>query len=229
MSIALLVITDGRDDYLAQCISSLDALEGPISERWMYDDTGNAAYRARLAAVWPEFRHINGGPRQGFGGAIRAAWSHLAAHSTADWLFHIEQDFTFHRPVDLAAMAEVLTERPHLVQMALRRQSWNTAERAAGGVVEQHPEAYTACHDDHGHQWLEHRQFFTTNPCLYRTELLQVGWPDREQSEGHFTNRLLSSGLGTVPGDQVRFGYWGARSDSPWVEHVGHQRIGVGY
>lgn len=229
MSIALLVITDGRDDYLAQCIGSLGALHGPISERWMYDDTGSAAYRARLAAVWSEFRHIHGGPRQGFGGAIRAAWSHLAAHSTADWVFHVEQDFAFHRPVDLAAMTEVLTAQPRLAQMALRRQAWNADERAAGGIVEQHPTSYTDCRDAAGREWLEHRRFFTTNPCLYRRSLLSVGWPDGAQSEGRFGLGLLRDGTPEVPGGQVRFGYWGARDSGTWVEHIGHHRAGNGY
>lgn len=230
MSVALLVVTDGRDGYLAQCIASLAALQGPVVERWMYDDTGDDAYRAELGRRYPQFQHINAGPRQGFGGAIGAAWNQLANDSAADWVFHLEGDFTFNRPVDLDAMAAILTSRPYLAQMALRRQPWNAQEAAAGGIVEQHPHDYLDRHDVRlNASWLEHRRFFTTNPCLYRRSLLDVGWPDRDQSEGHFGHHLLTHGTPEAPGPVVRFGYWGARSDPPWVTHIGHQRSGIGY
>lgn len=230
MTIALLVITDGRGDYLADCIASLDALHGPVTERWMYDDTGDDTYRAKLAATYPQFRHINGGPRQGFAGAIRSAWAQLAEHSAADWVFHLEQDFVLNRPVDLACMVEVLAARPYVAQMALRRQPWNAAERAAGGVVEQHPRDYIdRCDLLTGAEWLEHRLFFTTNPCLYRRSLMSVGWPGGPQSEGHFLRRILTEGTPEAAGVLLRFGYWGSRNDGPWVTHIGHQRAGIGY
>lgn len=228
--IALLVITDGRDDYLTRCVTSAnEQLQGAISERWMFDDTGDRPYRAQLARRFPRFEHINGGPRQGFGGAIVAAWRQLAERSRAEFVFHLEQDFTFNRPVDLAAVADVLDQRPYLAQMALRRQPWNATEAAAGGIVEQHPDAY---HDmsDGSRCWLEHRRFFTTNPSLYRRALCDVGWPAGVQTEGRFGLGLLRAGLPWgVPGDEVRFGFWGARADPPWVEHIGRQRVGNGY
>lgn len=221
--IALLVVTDGRDDYLRRCVTSTnERLHGPIGERWMFDDTGNPSYRTRLAARFPRFRHIHGGPRQGFGGAIAAAWQHLAQHSHADWVFHLEQDFVFRRRIDLDAMAAVLQARPYLRQMALRRQAWNAAEQAAGGVVERHPDAYRECRDDAGRAWLEHRLFWTTNPSLYRRSTCSLGWPVVSRSEGVFTRRMLAD-------PAARFGYWGARDSGVWVEHVGHQRSGTGY
>lgn len=227
--IALLVVTDGREDYLTQCLASVKHLTGPIGERWMFDDTGDNTYRARLAESYPEFRHINAGPRQGYGGAIRAAWAQLRAHSNADWVFHLEQDFIIDRTVDLSAMVDVLTSRPHLAQMALRRQAWNSAERAAGGVIEQHPGDYTDMYDAFGRSWLEHRRFFTTNPCLYRRTLCDMDWPEGAESEGRFTHQILTAGTPEVAGLLVRFGYWGERGDDPWVSHIGHNRTGVGY
>lgn len=230
MSIALLMITDGRDDYLARCVASANAnLRGAIAERWMFDDTGDDKYRAVLADRFPQFRHINGGPRRGFGGAIRSAWAYLARHSDADFVFHLEADFVFRHLVDLNAMVAVLTERPHLAQMALRRQPWNADETAAGGVVDRNPRAYVERCDEAGRMWLEHRLFLTTNPSLYRRSLLNTGWPDCPQSEGVFTHRLLTHGLPGVHADRVAFGYWGARDSGVWVEHIGHQRVGVGY
>lgn len=227
--IAVLVITDGRDDYLLRTVRSAMAnLAGPITEWWMFDDTGDYVYRDSLVRRWPTFNHIEAGARQGFGGAIRAAWAHLVERSTADFVFHLEADFVFNRRVDLAELAGVLAVRPHLAQMALVRQAWNATEIAAGGLIQCAPHAYTANRVG-PHRWLEHTLFWTTNPSLYRASMLTGGWPDGHQSEGMFTRRLLELGTPEVPGPRVRFGYWGSINDGPWVEHIGIERTGHGY
>lgn len=228
MSIALLIITDGRDDYLSQCVASLGNLGGPISEWWMYDDTGDPAYRGELARRYPKFRHIDAGPRQGCAGAIRAAWARLAADSGARFVFHLEQDFVLSRRVDLADLAALLDTHPELAQVALRRQPCNPLEEAAGGVVEQHPDWYTDRKDEAGHRWLEHSAYWTCNPCLYRTDLLlRYSWPEHRPgrySEDTFTETLRRDGTPQLSGDRVRFAYWGARDSGIWVRHIGHQR-----
>lgn len=230
MSVAIMVITDGRDDYLAHAVASANThLTGPISERWMFDDTGDRGYRRRLIERYPSFTHLNAGPRQGFGGAIAAAWAELGRHSQTRFVFHLEQDFIFNRSVDLAELMGVMDERPYLAQMALRRQSWNAEEHAAGGVVQRHPAAYKERCDEEQRCWLEHRLFFTTNPSLYRTSLCRRGWPAGDHSEGAFTLQLLDAGLPDIYPDQVRFGYWGARDSGEWVEHIGQVRTGHGY
>jgi hypothetical protein len=222
VTIALLVITDGRVDYLERAVESArECLNGPVTERIMFDDTGDASHRAWLAARFPEFTHIHAGARQGFGGAISGSWAHLA-ESTCDYVFHLEQDFVFNRPVDLSAMMYVLDTQPHLVQLALRRQPWNPDEAAAGGIVEQHPADYVDCTDG-VHWWLEHTRFFTTNPSLYRRSLIGRGWPAGAQSEGRFGLDLLR----VQP--TARFGFWGTRASGEWVTHIGHERVGVGY
>lgn len=223
MSVALLVITDGREDYLDRTIQSAQAnLVGPITERWLYDDTGDDTYRDLLRTRYPQFHHINAGPRQGFGGAIRAAWAQIAWHSQARYVFHLEQDFTFNRPVPLRDMALVLEGNPHLAQLALRRQPWNDTEKAAGGLLEVQPDEFTG-RSDGPHEWLEHRLWFTTNPSLYRVDLTRKHpWPKGHRSEGMFTADLLRS-------PKVRFGYWGARDSGEAVEHIGYERAGQGY
>lgn len=222
MTVALLVMADGREDYLAQTLASAsENLHGPVTERWYYSEQAG-----HLCP--PDFVHIGAGPRRGFAGAITDAWRILTEQSTADWVFHLEQDFTFNRSVHLDQLVEVMQPRPYLVQMALRRQPWNDAERAAGGIVEQHPEAYADCRAG-GHAWLEQRLFFTTNPSLYRRTLCSTGFHEPPHAEGMFTHRLLREGSPEAPGDQVRFGYWGARHWRPLVEHIGHVRAGHGY
>ncbi len=228
MSIAVLIMTDGRDDYLRRCMASLHNLRGPITETWMHDDTGDLIQRAELSIRYPDFMQLGDGPRRGFGGAMAYAWSQLAARSGCRWVFHIEQDFTFERPVDLVAMAAALDDDPTLVQMALRRQPWSPPEHAAGGVVEMHQEAYEDRSHD-GHPYLRHRLFFTTNPSLFHRSLCTKRWPEGANSEGRFTHQLLRDGHLNIDGDRLGFGYWGSRADAPLVEHIGTTRIGTGY
>lgn len=223
--ICLAIITDGRDTVHETILSALANLNGPITTKLIYDDSGDRLHALDLRDRYEPlgFRvidHPQG--RQGFGGAIRYVWDHITRNCTEPYVFHLEDDFTFNRPVDLAALATVLLEHPNLVQLALRRQPWNAEERAAGGIVEQHPDDYQACSDRAGREWLEHRRFFTTNPSLYRRSLCERGWPDAQFSEGVFTHQLLADSA-------ARFGFWGPRGSGEWVAHIGAERVGVGY
>ncbi len=223
----LLVITDGRQDLIDQTIASAEEnLRGATWNRWIYDDSGDPANRAWLVDRFPDFRvfwHPAG--RQGFGGAIRYAWEWLRAHGSGTYIFHLEDDFTFRRPVPVDVMAKVLDRNPKLAQLALRRQPWNDEERDAGGIVEAHPQDFgerTEWIDFAAVDWLAHRRFFTTNPCLYRFDLIVAHeWPEGEHSEGRFGISLLGAGM--------IFGYFGKRSSGEWVEHHGHVRVGTGY
>lgn len=228
MSVTLLVITDGRHRCIEQSIpSALEHLHGPIVHRLIYDDTGDNDHRRWLAARFGPLgflvlHHPDG--RQGFGGAIRTCWrlvGRAAAFADSGFVFHLEDDFTFNRDVDLDAMIDVLDGHPDLVQLALRRQPVNDAERAAGGVVEQWPDEYVDVSLD-GLDWLQHRLFFTTNPSLYRRSLCERGWPEGEGSEAEFTRQVIGD-------PAARFAFWGERTDEPWVTHIGRERAGHGY
>ena len=228
MRFAILVMTDGRGEILQQCLDrNLFYAVGEI-EYWLHDDTGDDVYRRTLATRYPLFTQIGAGPRRGFGGAIRWAWSQLAQRSTADYVWHQEDDFLADSTINLTEMAEVLESCPYLAQMALKRQPWGPAEGAAGGFMAMHPEAYTDMFEG-GLDWLEHRLFWTTNPSLYRRSLCSLGWPIGARSETTFGARLMLDGTPEVPGDQIRFGYWGRRDDPPAVQHIGMQRVGRGY
>lgn len=232
ITIAMIIIGDGRDEYLQRCVASLNHIHGPITERWMYDDTGNDAYRKTLGQRYPRWAHINGGPRQGCAGAFQQVWDQVGNLTSAKYVFLIEQDFEFHRVIDLNEMAALLEQRPHLVEVALRRQPWNEQEKAAGGIVEWHPDWYADKRDEHGREWLEQRMFFTTNCPLFRTTLFNSPWPPHQPgrySEGTFHHQLMANGTAEVPGDQVTYAYWGSRASGTWVQHIGEHRIGTGY
>lgn len=223
--IAVIVFTDGRTNLLRRTIESFEAnVTGEIVERWIYDDSGNRKQRELIAKMFPQWTLINHptGERQGFAGAVRTGWDALRNYSIADWVFHLEDDFTFNRPVDLDDLQNVMVKRPILAQIALLRQAWNPDEVAAGGLLEMNPDAYIPHLDRDGREWLEHDMFFTTNPSLYRKSLIEMfDWPAGPESEGRFGLKLREAGY--------RYAYWGARDDGPLVHHIGEHRSGGGY
>ena len=219
--IALLVMTDGRKDCIVKAIKSAqENLMGPVLEFWIHDDSGDPDYHEWLRERYQGFIVVGGGERRGFGGAIENAWKNLRARSRVEFVFHLEDDFTFNRPVPLLQMMETLEDHPTISQMALRRQPWNDTERRAGGVVECHPDSYLEIVEGR-EKWLAHSLFFTTNPCLYRRRLMHREWPTGPSSEVRFTVRLR--------GDGQDFGYWGARDSGEWVTQIGDERVGTGY
>lgn len=223
MSIVALMMTDGRTGYLHRAVESMHHLHGDISRRILHDDTGDYDHRRDLARRYPDWQVIGTPGRAGFGGAYRHAYDWLAHYTTQPYVWSTEDDFEYIRDVDLDAMAAVLDTHPRLTQLALRRQPWNGAELAAGGVVEQHPRDYADCHDLHGRHWLEHRRFHTTNPSLIRRSLLlRHRWPTVPNSEGVFSATVFAD-------RKARSGYWGARDSGEWVRHIGAIRTGHGY
>lgn len=220
--VCVVVFTDGRDRLLERTLASFEEqVDGPISRIVIHDDSGDHRHASQLRGRYPH-EVIGGGRRRGFGGAIGLVWAYLARSAAERFVFHMEDDFTFNAPLDLAEMAAVLDAEPDVAQMALRRQPWNDQERAAGGVVETRPNTYTDRHTD-GWPWLSHRNFFTTNPSLYRTSLCLRGWPDGGGSEGRFSIGLFADH------PEVVCGFWGDRDSAPWVHHIGATRVGVGY
>lgn len=219
-AVCLLVMTDGRRDAIEPTITSIDRhLHGNITRRIIHDDSGDVEYAAWLRLTFPDWDIVSSGKRSGFGGAMIRA-THLELSSGEPWAFHVEDDFIFQRDVHICDMQMAMTKHPHLVQMALRRQAWFPAEVAAGGVVEQNPSAY----EDHfglGSEWLEHSEFYTTNPSLLcRGFLAGHPWPKGNHSEAAFARSALRDGS--------KSGYWGSRHDDPWVHHIG-VRQGTGY
>lgn len=241
MKMILLFMTDGRKEYFSECfVSAMQSFPGAVMKDSLIlvnDDSADLEYSVFLnglleSVCWDfGYEYLLTSPvlkKSGFGGAVNNAWSYikgLADPEKYDFVFHLEEDFVFNRPVPLEGMRQVLDARPHVQQVALRRQPWNDIEKAAGGIVESNPDDYTDMFlsDDSGLEWLEHRRFFTTNPCLYRTSLCDRGWPDVEFSEGIFSHLLFDE-------DPLNCSaFFGSRSSGEWVTHIGHNRTGHGY
>ena len=222
--ITLIIMTDGRGEYLSESINSLDNLRGDFTQLVIHDDSGDQAFTDWLRRTYggDQFTICSTPGRSGFAGAYTSAWSWLRKNCENDWIFFTEDDFVYTRPVELDKMITVMENNPKLVQLALRRQPWNDVEAWFGGIVESRANTYTDKTDGTNH-WLEHRNFFTTNPSLIRTQLIHDrDWIDEPESEGKFGWRLYSET------DSVA-GFWGSRESGEWCFHIGKNRIGTGY
>lgn len=231
---ACVVMTDGRRDHIEAVIDSIDLqLAGRLVDRIIHDDSGDPRHWDWLldhfGGTWKVAHTAH---RRGFGGAYAHAHEHVRRHVTERFVFMTEDDFVIERPVDIPAIMWVLDKCPDIMQMALRRQPWNGAEIAAGGVVETRPECFTnaGLYDDDDPanvvelHWLEHRQFFTTNPSLVRLAMFheEQPWPNVVGSEQAYSALLLDDHPERV------CGYWEARTEPPLVTHVGVERHPAG-
>lgn len=160
----------------------------------------------------------------GFCGAWAAGWRALRGRPGFDYVFGLEEDFTFLRPFRGDVMALILRFNPRIAQVALKRGPHGEAEEAVGGFMEMWPAAYTRnifeIRGDCEHEWMSQRLFWTSNPHLCRADLILDDWPPPPRCEQAFTNRMLARNM--------EFAYLGGLTDPPLVEHVG-TRTGTGY
>lgn len=202
MKVALIVITDGRWDYLLDTLESAKkALNFDFSQKLLIDDSGLCGVELDIEG----FTVVRHQQRLGLAGAIQSAWDHL--DPTTDFVFHLEDDFIFTEPVDVGHMIALLKANPDLAQMALMRQAWSPEEIAAGGIYNMNPHAYEIQKD-----FYSHTRLFTFNPCVYPYSITAYG----AGLEAEVTERLLDAGY--------QFAYYGQPDDMARTIHIGVRR-----
>jgi len=202
MKVALMVITDGRWDYLQRTLeSAAECLDYPFSQRILVDDSGE-----ELGFCPDGFEFVKNTPRRGLAGAIQSGWDALDAD--IDYVFHLEDDFIFPDVVDVELMIELLEYENDLAQIALLRQPWSPEEKQAGGIYSIGPERFKQKYG-----FVQQQHLFTFNPCLYP---IGVARDYRAGLEAELTADLLKDGWS--------FGYLGELGDEPRTIHIGIRR-----
>lgn len=250
----MLVITDGRDDYLKQTLKSA-AAELPwrhIVGLFVVDDkpgrTKDPKPISELDDVMGDRFFAIARPRikkRGFGGAINAGWDLIRQHADrldVTHVFHLEDDFTFNEPVDLLSMSFVLADNKAIQQVALQRQPIAANEVAAGGVIASWANGYVECQmsvpmttfvDDDG---ADIAAFEIDGPLATWCEhdlffttnpsLYRLELTTEEWPAGAGSEAAFTARLKAMG---LRFAYWGAKTDRPKVHHIGDHRAGTGY
>jgi hypothetical protein len=216
----LALLTHGDSPHLAETLESFLEQVTPAPTRLCTVRDGHG----RLPPIL-DGRAWNGKvliPQMGFCRATRSLW-HFAMRDLKherepSWVFWLEHDFRFLRPVDLGQLADVLDRDMTVAQVALMRGPENSAERRAGGVIAaKQREGYVFIPQS---GWLRHYAYFTTNPALMSVHFMRANrFPlEEKECEGKFGLALKDRGYS--------FAVWG--DGTPWVEHLG-TRDGFGY
>lgn len=211
--VSLIVITDGRKEYITQTINGLKVVtDYPFFEKIIVNDSGDTSYHQFLTNNFSDFKIVSHNQRRGLASAVQTAWSSYSPET--EYIFHLEEDFLFLEEPQIDLMISLLKNNPYLIQMALVRSPVSHAEASVGGFVFQHLAAYVQRDG-----FFEHTKFFTLNPSVYPVSTTQIGWPDLiREPEADFTAKVLSLN------EDYRFGYWGDIYDAPRVFHIGNNR-----
>lgn len=202
--VALLVITDGRWDYLEQTLASAsEQLRCDWSQLLIVNDAGLPLPDFPELAGWDV---IDNPERQGLAGAIQTGWDNLA--DDIDYVFHLEDDFIFPDPVDVSDMVALLEAHDDLAQVALLRQPWSPEEQHAGGIFQANPSRFSQADG-----YVAQSHLFTFNPCVY-PRWVTFGPAGIEQK---VTDDLLFY-------EDTHFGYLGQLDDPPRCVHIGARR-----
>lgn len=219
--IDVVVTSAGRQQYLSKTIDSFNRhVSGAFVRKTIQDDSGEERFGRWLRRAFPDWEVYTTPGRLGYTGAMRSIWDYESRQNGtgSPYIFHLEEDFTFNRDVELDDLITVLEYDDTLAQVALLRGPWAPAEHRAGGIIEERPETYEHLDAD-GIGYLRHRNFWTTNPCIYRRSLIDEGWPDVRGSEQTFGRSQWKQGrYAAFIGD-----------GTPWVTHIGDKRVGIGY
>jgi len=212
---------DERSAYLKRSLASLDErLSGPVTQRVVYSDWG-PTHRAELDAIAAAHGAYVVGPTRhvGYTEAKRLCWAYISTKAKGEFVFSVEDDFTYDRDVDLVPMIETLRANPHLRQLALLRGPAFPREHEAGGVLAS-LKTPTTLVNDRPFPYVEHRDHFTDNPSLFSRTLVKTAWPTGPSSERRYSDLLLRD-------ERAAFGYWG--SGETWITHIGETRASGAY
>lgn len=188
MNVALVIMGDGRDEYLGQMTKSLLA---NCEQTW-------------TQSIYADDRDHT----RGMAGNIMWAWEQL--EPDIEYVFHIEEDFTFPGPIPLDEMVEALQKYPTLAQVCLKRQPWSPSEIVAGNMLQMIPgitETDGLCF---------HHNLFSFNPCVYPREVTKYSVLGERGAERELTDQLLDDGW--------EFAFFGNKQDDPRCTHIGVER-----
>lgn len=213
---ALVVIGNGRGDYLEQAVVSASQYLPDLTTKIMVNDTGNGHYAKHLNRTYGDhFYLIHHAKNMGMAKAVQDGWR-AAQLAGCSHVFHLEEDFVLTAPVPIVEMERMLRQRPTLASVTLKRPPWAGIELQLGDQLAAIC-SLSECQAD-GPLTL-HRHLFSLNPSLIPRWVIDLGWPSGELGVGNesgMTKKLLDLGC--------YFSVWGTVEDPPLCEHIGVQR-----
>jgi hypothetical protein len=218
MKICVIILTDGRNDYLERTLESLSTQvnfpEGAEIYKLMVDDwpeERDSKLLKKLAKKYKIDKVVLNEENIGIDKTVQKAWSLIPAD--IDYIWHQENDFEYLKPVNVAQMIQVL-DSPSIVQVALVRQPWFEDEKDAGSLLKTRAGRFRQASVSNIDVVI-HRDHFTHNPSIYKRHWI-------EQLPGYteyaFKDHLLrKNGV-------LYFSYLGKLDDPYTILHIGERK-----
>lgn len=218
MKICIIILTDGRNDYLARTLESLESRvvfpEGAEVYKIMVDDWPADRGLKTLKKLVKKYnidKLVLNEENLGIDKTVQKAWS-LVPQDT-DYIWHQENDFEYLQKIDVSQMISVLNN-PTIVQVALVRQPWFEDEKSSGSLMKTRPHRFKQASVSNV-DIVIHRDHFTHNPSIYKTKWI-------EQMEGYseykFKDHLLAKN------GVLYFSYLGKLEDGHTILHIGERK-----
>lgn len=218
MKFCVIIINDGRNDYLAEALKSFKENivfpEGSEIYKIMIDDwplDRDTDTLKKLCKKYKIDKLVLNDENLGVNATVKKVWSLIP--SDVDYVWHQENDFTFLEKINIQDLMTVI-ESPIIVQCAIVRQAWFKDEKEAGSLMNTRPERWRAGNVS-GIDVVLHKDHFTFNPSLYKMKWVQDIFPFGEYDiRNHYINKNSA----------LWFAYLGTKEDNHRCLHIGERK-----
>ena len=154
---------------------------------------------------------------EGYSKTWKEGWDNIPENT--DYIFHQEDDFTYHTEIEISPLIKILKRQPKLYQIVLKRQIWyeppnsDLIYKLENSQLETFEESFNI----HGktHYITGNRNIFNANPCIYPYFITQLEYGNTIQE-----HMILSHLLKKHP--DMYGCFYGKRLDAPLTTHIGH-------
>jgi hypothetical protein len=154
---------------------------------------------------------------KGYSKTWKEGWDNIPKDT--DYIFHQEDDFTYHTEIEISSLIQILKKQPKLYQIVLKRQIWyepptsDLIYKLENGQLKTFEESFNI--DGKTHYITGNRKLFNANPCIYPYFITQLEYGNTVQE-----HMILSHLLKKHP--DMYGCFYGKRLDSPLTTHIGH-------
>lgn len=225
MDLCWTVLTDGRKEYIKKALPTWFENLSEIDQRFIIDDSGDIKYRRWLSKTFKSFEIIPvGNDRCGYDAGMQKIFS-TVKELKYSYCFHIEDDFILRKSFNIQDLKTILKLNKNMSQVSLMRGPWFHNEVQHGGVVNaikaSNKNAKFLNKNKNGLRWVQHQAYWTCNPNLFPSWIIDIEWPSGNWSESRFSKKIFDKGK--VAGIFENENSW------PFIEHIGGHRNGTQY
>lgn len=221
MKFCVIIINDGRNDYLERSLKSFSYNvvfpEGSEVYKVMIDDWPDGRNEKELKEIQAEYKIdfiILNEKNLGVNETVRKIWKLIP--DDVDYIYHQENDFEYTEKIFISDLIEIAS-LPNIVQCALIRQPWFEDEVEAGSLMNTRPERFKDANVS-GRDIILQRDHFTFNPSLYKKK-----WTTGEVLELKNFGEYAIRDYYINKNGGLWFAYYGKKLDANRVLHIGER------